>query len=175
MAEALFSFPSSQECKDCSRSRKCSDYSTTAVFLSARFLPLPLSAGVFCRRAKCERTNGSSERFLPSFLPFFCYAFEMPLTRDSTDRPNSLSVVRPDFAFSVSAVPSRSKSFEVLRRAQPISIKVVSSEAVLLRPQPKLPPRPLKRARPSIRPSVRPSTPDALSLAKRSASHTRNF
>ena len=94
-ARRLFSFSSSQECEDCTRSRKCSDYSSTAdVFLSLPSLS-SRSAGVFCRRAKCERTNGSSERFLPSFLPFFCYAFEMPLTRDSTDRPNSLSVVRP--------------------------------------------------------------------------------
>ena len=119
----VFSFSSSQECKDCTRSRKCSDYSSSlvgAVFLSPRFFLLCLlrPAGAFCRRAKCERAferpNERTGAVKGTFLLLYC-GLEMPLACSTSGLihfPHARPVARTMHSLSL-----RPKSFEVLRRS----------------------------------------------------------
>lgn len=167
----VFSFPSSQECKDCTRSRKCSDYSSRvgAVFLSPRFFLLCLlrPAGAFCRRAKCERAFERPNERTGAVKGTFLLLRTRNATRLLDKRPNSLSSRPPGrrTMHSLSLDRNPLKCCAARPRGQPILIKVVGLRRSL--PRPKLPPpHPLKKS------PARPSTPpDALSLAKR-ASHT---
>ena len=175
----VFSFPSSQECKDCTRSRKCSDYSSSllgAVFLSPRFFLLCLllllhPAGAFLPKGKMRKSVRTAERTRTgavkgTFLLLYC-GLEMPLAC-STSGLIHFPHARPDDGLCILSLSGRNplKCCAARPRGQPILIKVVGLRRSLPRPKLPPPPHPLKKS------PARPSTPpDALSLAKR-ASHT---
>ena len=164
----VFSFLSSQECKDCTRSRKCSDYSSRVarrLFIASLLPPLPPPPRrCFLPKGKMRKSVRTAER-TGAVKGTFLLLRARNATRLLDKRPNSLSS-RPDDGLCILSLDRNPlKCCAARPRGQPILIKVVGLRRSL--PRPKLPPpHPLKKS------PARPSTPpDALSLAKR-ASHT---
>ena len=114
----VFSFSSSQECKDCTRSRKCSDYSSRVarrLFIASLLPPLPPPPRrCFLPKGKMRKSVRTAER-TGAVKGTFLLLRTRNATRLLDKRPNSLSS-RPPGRRTMHSL-SRPKSFEVLRRS----------------------------------------------------------